>query len=163
MPAALTLARRRRGAGEAQRLLGERRDSAEPGKPGAPAQMRSADPDMRAPDASSSPLVPASAVERVVIEAGRMADRPFVEMAFGRDLRVRLTRSPRGVEILLEPGAGLRGAVQVELPGLVAAVRARGVAVARIEVRASDLVPKGSCPPAGALTKRRGSATTAPR
>ncbi len=102
-----------------------------------------------------------SVVERVAIEAGQMADRPFVELSFGGDLRIRLTRSPRGVELRLEPNPGLCGAARAEMPGLVAALRARGVVVAKAEVRASGLGPPGSRSGARALTPRRGSATTA--
>ncbi len=155
-------ARRRRGADELQRQLGERRDSAEPGRPGVTAQLLPADADPRASDVSSRPpLAAVSVVERVAIEAGRMAERPFVELSFGGDLRIRLTRSPRGVELWLEPGPGLHGAARAELPSLVAALRARGVVVAKAEVRASGFGPRGSRSGAGALTPRRGSATTA--
>ena len=160
---ALVPLRRRRGADDLQRQLGERRDSAEPGRPGATAQPLPADSNQRALDASPrAPLSAVSVIERVAIESGRMTDRPFVELSFGGDLRIRLTRSPRGVELRLEPNPGLCGAARAELPRLVAALRARGVVVAKAEVRASvGSGLSGSRSGACALTPRRGSATTA--
>jgi hypothetical protein len=86
-----------------------------------------------------------------------MAGRPFVEVSLGRDLQIRITRSPGGVELLLEPGSGLRGAAMAQLPGFVAALRERGVAVASAEVRASEHTAPGLV----TLTPRRGSATNA--
>ncbi len=160
--AGLTLVRRRCGADEVHRILSERRDEAEPGKSAAalrpPERMALVGTDLRAPEPSpAAPLVPASAIERVAMEVGRMAGRPFVEMDFGRDLRIRITRSPGGVDLLLEARSGLRAAAMAQLPGLVAALRARGVEVAKAEVRPGELAAPGS----GALTPRRGSATNA--
>lgn len=154
----LTLTRRRSGADEAQRKLSERREDAEPcaARPHeGRTQLISADLCPRGAS-PAAPLVTASAVERLAMEIGKMSGRPFVEMSFGRDLHVRITRSPRGVEVLLQAGGETRGAALAELPGFVAALRARGVAVASARVLGE---PAASRP--RALTPRRGSATNA--
>ena len=108
-PARAALARRRCDADDTQRKLSQRRDEAEPEKAGPArrpdepihAQCTESGRSEAAPTAS---LVSASAIERIAIEAGRMAGRPFVDMSFGRDFRIRITRSTGGVELLLTPG-----------------------------------------------------------
>jgi len=79
-------------------------------------------------------LLPAAAVEHVAVEAGRLRQGQLL-LGFG-DLKVFLGCSPAGLELWLEAGPALRSAARAELPGLVAAIRARGVAVARAGVRA---------------------------
>jgi len=145
--AATTLARRRRGADDAEAHLGERREEAEPGRPGAVvaglAPTMQAAQDVRSPDAPGrAALLPPSALERLAVEAGRAAARASLDLRFGPSLDVRLTRSLEGVDLLLRPGAGLRAAAEAELPGLVAALRARGISVARAEC-----APKGQSRP----------------
>ncbi len=162
--AAATLARRRRGAEEGEVHLGERREEAEPARPGAlvagPAPTMQPAQDVRPLDAPGrAALLPPSALERLAVEAGRAADRASLDMRFGANLDVRLTRSLEGVDLVLRPGAGLRAAAEAELPGLVAALQARGVSVARAEVRTEGAKPP---PTARALTRCQGSATTAP-
>jgi hypothetical protein len=63
----------------------------------------------------------------------RAGDR--LELAFGRALSIELRAARGGVEIVLRPEAGLAREAAAELPALVRALRDRGVAVARAEVR----------------------------
>ncbi len=156
----LALLRRRGDADEGQRKLSVRREEAEPGKGASPSwapeqPIHPGRVDQGRLDApAGAPLVPAAALERLAVEAGRMGGRPFLDMGLGRDLHVRLTRAATGVELSLTPSPGLRGAAFAELPGLVAALRARGVPVARAEVRSGAAGPR-------ALTAPRPSATNA--
>ena len=76
-------------------------------------------------------LLPATAIELVAVEARRLGREARVALAFGSELRVLLSGSGRGVEVWIEPGAALRSAARAELPGLLAALRGRGVVVAR--------------------------------
>jgi hypothetical protein len=158
--APLALARRRRDADEGQRKLAHRREEAQPGKGGAAGRSEEllvpgrAEPSRLDPEpAPAAALLSAAAVERLAVEAGRIGARPFVDMSFGRDLQVRITQSARGVELLLATRPALRGAAVAELPALVAALRGRGVTVAKAEVRAKD----AGAPRPGALTPRRAS------
>ena len=158
-PAPLTLVRRRSDADEAQRKLAARREEAKPGKGGTAGPLEArARPACGDPGRSEAPtagtLVPASAVERLALEVSRTAGRPAVEMSFGRDLHVRITRSARGVELLLAPRAELRSAAVAELPGLVAALRARGVRVEKAEVRPSGAAATGASRPRRHLQAR---------
>ncbi|GEJ59398.1 hypothetical protein [Anaeromyxobacter diazotrophicus] len=150
------LGKRRRGAEEGHQALGERRSSAEPdGGAAAPRSPEAPAPgaaEPRAPEgARAGPLWPPAALEALAL-AARRGERPSLELSMGREVRVTLVRAARGVEVLLDVRAGLRPAAEAELPRLVAALRERGVAVARAEVRA----------PSRALTARQGSATRAP-
>lgn len=173
------LARRRRGADEGQRALGERRAEAEGGGCGPAASGAGAAPDLRdAPNAEAGragALWPPGALELLACEL-RRGDRPSLELALGREVRVTLIRAARGVEVVLEARAGLGLAAEAELPALVAALRDRGVVVARAEVRATpgDRALRGDRAEtthraettrgaaARALTPPWGSATTAP-
>jgi hypothetical protein len=150
------LARRRRGTEEGHRALEERRSEAEPGgsggPPSAPAAVAAATGEVRTADTwRAGALWPPAALDALAL-AARRGDRPSLELSIGREVRVTLVHAARGIEVVLDVRAGLRAAAEAEIPALVAALRARGVAVARAEVRA----------PPGALTARRGSATTAP-
>jgi hypothetical protein len=60
-----------------------------------------------------------------------------LRLDLGRALSVELRAVPSGVEVVLRPDAALSRAAAAGLPGLVSALRARGVAVARAEVRAA--------------------------
>jgi hypothetical protein len=57
-------------------------------------------------------------------------------LSFGRSLEVELRSGAAGIELLLRPDPRLLRAAEAELPRLLAALRVRGVAVARAEVRA---------------------------
>lgn len=72
----------------------------------------------------------------VAVDASRLRDGAPLAISFGRSLDVELRPSPAGLELVLRPEARLARACQAELPGVVAALAARGLAVARAEVRA---------------------------
>jgi hypothetical protein len=57
-------------------------------------------------------------------------------LSFGRSLDVELRATAAGVEVVLRPEPALARAAEAELPRLAAALRVRGVAVARVEIRA---------------------------
>jgi hypothetical protein len=69
------------------------------------------------------------------VETARVQEGAPLELAFGRALSVELRGGRGGVEIVLRPSASLARAASAELPALVRALRERGVAVARAEVR----------------------------
>lgn len=113
-----------------------------------------------APPAPGPPRGPAApmlarAIERValVVQAGVA---PSVTVRLGRSLEVRVAHGDAGVEVALQAAEGLSPAAEAELPVLVAALRARGVRVARAGV----VRRRGSG--RASLTARRGSATNAP-
>ena len=83
------------------------------------------------------PVAELAAVARALppaVAAARVADGPLA-LSFGRSLDVELRATPEGIELLLRPEASLARAAEAELPRVVAALRVRGVAVARAEVR----------------------------
>ncbi len=69
------------------------------------------------------------------IAAARVRDGAPLSLSFGRSLGVDIRVAPAGVELVLRPDARLARGAEAELPRLVAALRARGLAVARAEVR----------------------------
>jgi hypothetical protein len=69
------------------------------------------------------------------VEAARIREGVPLVLSFGRALSVDLRSGPAGLEVLLRPEASLARAASAELPGLVAALRARGVRVAHADVR----------------------------
>jgi hypothetical protein len=76
------------------------------------------------------------------IEAARLQDGASLSLSCGSALGVDLRSGLHGLELTLRPSAALGQAAATELPGLVAALRARGLRVARAEVRA-DRHPSG--------------------
>lgn len=102
---------------------------------------------------ATAPLL-ARAVERValVVQAG---GSPSVTIALGRSLDVRIEQARAGVEVTIGATRGLSLLAEAELPLLVAALRARGVRVARAGVLARRERDRRS------LTGPRVSATTA--
>jgi len=70
------------------------------------------------------------------IDAARLHDGARVSLSFGSALGVDLRSGAQGLEVTLRPAEALGRAAAAELPGLVAALRARGLRVARAEVRA---------------------------
>ncbi len=166
MPAAV-LARRRQGAEDATASLATRRadaDGVASDPSGAPQPLRASATAESALGGAAALglLLSPGAIERLVVEAGRLAGRPYVEMSFGPHLLVRLTQGRGGVDLVLEVATN-RAVAQAELQGLVTALRARGVEVGGAEVRggrgqtAGRPLPRSSA----ALTLRRASATTA--
>jgi hypothetical protein len=75
------------------------------------------------------------------IWAGRLEGVPSVELAFGRDLSVELRQGSAGIELAVRTGPPLARAARVDLPALVQSLRARGVIVARAEVRGGSPGP----------------------
>ncbi len=75
------------------------------------------------------------------IDAARVREGAPLELALGRALSVELRAGRGGVEIVLRPDPALAREARAELPGLVQALRGRGIAVARAEVRARGLSP----------------------
>jgi hypothetical protein len=69
------------------------------------------------------------------IWAGRLRDAPVVELAFGRALSIELRQVGAGVEVAVRADASLSRAARADLPALVRALQARGVAVVRAQVR----------------------------
>ncbi|BDG01952.1 hypothetical protein [Anaeromyxobacter oryzae] len=74
------------------------------------------------------------------VEAARVAGGDRVALAFGSALGVDLRGGAAGLELTLRPAAALERAARAELPGLVAALRARGIRVARATVRSRDAI-----------------------
>jgi hypothetical protein len=86
------------------------------------------------------PAAPAelAAVARALppaIAAGATARGAPLALSFGPSLDVELRSTEAGVHVVLRPAPRLALAAEGELPRLVAALRIRGVAVARAEVR----------------------------
>ena len=102
---------------------------------------------------AGAPLL-ARAVERIVLIV-KSGAAPSVTVELGRSLDVRIDQVRAGVEVTIRAVHGLSPLAEAELPGLVAALRARGVRVARAGVLARAGKGRRS------LTPRRSSATTA--
>ncbi|WP_242395406.1 hypothetical protein [Anaeromyxobacter oryzisoli] len=82
------------------------------------------------------------------VEAARVASGGQVTLAFGAALGVDLRAAAGGIELTLRPTAALERAAAAELPGLVAALRARGLRVARATVQARSADPSCGRSPA---------------
>ena len=102
---------------------------------------------------AGAPLL-ARAVERIALLVNAGA-APSVTVELGRSLDVRIDQVRAGVEVTIRAVHGLSPLAEAELPRLVAALRARGIRVARAGVRARAGRGRRS------LTPRRSSATTA--
>ncbi|HEY6101020.1 MAG TPA: hypothetical protein VIW03_16405 [Anaeromyxobacter sp.] len=134
--AARAAASRRTAADRADDALRSRRDGfreeariAEPQPPPAAA--------MREADAITVPELHA------LVRTLPLAMRTFgvregapLALSLGRSLEVELRAAPRGLELVLRPEPRLARATEAELRGVVAALAAKGIAVARAEVRA---------------------------
>lgn len=111
------------------------------------------------PADAPAPATLAAAVERLALELRRRqaAEGPSLELRFGATLHVRVTQAGKAIRIQMTAGRGAARLARAELPGIVAALRARGLAVARAEVR--DLRLADAASPAaedGALTAAEG-------
>jgi hypothetical protein len=115
-----------------------------PGLPGAT--------DPRLAGLASPELRSAARALPVAVRARGVAGGAPLELALGSALSVELRSGPDGVELLLRPDASLARAARAELPALVRALRARGVAVGRAEVRARRVAARS-------LTSSRASDT----
>ena len=103
--------------------------------------------------AAGAPLL-ARAIERIVLLV-KSGEAAAVTLQLGPSLDVRIEQARVGVEVQILAAHGLSPLAEAELPMLVAALRARGVQVARAEV-----APRRREGPRS-LTQRRSSATTA--
>jgi hypothetical protein len=101
---------------------------------GAPAPQHPAMADA-SPDPHATPALAALARALPVAIAAAAREGAPLALSFGRSLEVELRTSPGGVELVLRPEPRLERAAQAELPRLVDALRARGVGVARAEIR----------------------------
>lgn len=73
----------------------------------------------------------------VAIAAAARQAQPQLALQLGSALSIDLRAGAQGLELSLRPSASLERAARAELPGLVEALRARGLRVARAEVRPS--------------------------
>ena len=104
-------------------------------------------------NASGAPLL-ARAIERIVllVKSGEAAS---VTLQLGPSLDVRIEQVRAGVDVQIRAANGVSPRAEAELPLLIAALRARGVQVARAEVAPRRREERRS------LTQRRSSATRA--
>lgn len=70
-----------------------------------------------------------------VIAASLRPGGAELALSFGAALSLDLRAGAQGLELTLRPAPGLERVTRAELPGLVEALRARGLRVARAEVR----------------------------
>jgi hypothetical protein len=94
-------------------------------------------PDVRrSPEAQATPeLATLARALPVAVAAAVAREGAPLALSFGRSLDVELRAGTGGIELVLRPEHRLERAADAELPRLVAALRIRGVAVARAEVR----------------------------
>jgi hypothetical protein len=105
------------------------------------------DPVRPLPAADPAPAADLAAVVRalpVAVEAARVRAGEPLALSFGRSLDVDLRSGAGGVELVLRPEPRLARAADAELPRIVAALRARGIAVARAEVRTRRGAKRGA-------------------
>jgi hypothetical protein len=76
----------------------------------------------------------ARAVPVAIASLGPPGSAPLA-LSFGRSLDVELRATAAGVDVVLRPEPRLARAAEAELPGLVAALRGRGISVAAATVR----------------------------
>jgi hypothetical protein len=130
---------RTRGGPQPLRHPPERSRSAADGGDGAAEGSPALAAAARGPPAPEpTPIPELAAVARAVpvaIAAGGLRDGAPLALSFGRSLDVELRTGVGGVELRLVPEARLARAAEAELPRVVAALRQRGIAVARAEVR----------------------------
>ena len=79
-----------------------------------------------------------------VIQAARLQEGVRLALTLGSALGVDLRGGAAGVEVTLRPAAALAHVAAAELPALVAALRARGVRVARAELASAAGRPPGA-------------------
>lgn len=132
-------AARRAGADAGEEALLGRRETFREAERAPPAQAAMA-PDARLPRVPEAAPCPPElrALVRALppaLEASRVREGAPLSLSFGRSLEVELRPSPGGVEVVLRPEPRLARSCADELPRVVAALAARGVSVARAEVR----------------------------
>lgn len=107
------------------------RDAETPLTPGSPAE---AGPKLAAP-LGICELQAAIRAAPPAIAAALRQGQPQLALGFGTALSIDLRAGAQGLEVSLRPSPALERAARAELPGLVEALRARGLRVARAEVR----------------------------
>jgi hypothetical protein len=135
---ARALGTRRTVSERASVVLRERREAfgeAERQAPAASLTMTQPPPASPRPEGTSELRAVVRALP-VAIEAARVREGAPLSLSLGRALSVDLRRGAGGLEVVLRPVATLQRAAAAELPGLVESLRARGITVARAEVRA---------------------------
>ncbi len=120
-----------------------------------PSDMRPAD---LPPGAAQAPGIPGSSAASSEIAGLRAAVRAVpaaiaaasigaggaqLAISFGNALSLDLRSGARGLELTLRPAPGLERATRAELPGLVEALRARGIRVVRADVGPRALAAPG--------------------
>jgi hypothetical protein len=133
LAAARTSAARRTSADRADDALRSRRDAFREETRLAPPPPPAA---ARPPDAVTVPEL--RAVVRTLplaIQTLGVREGAPLALSFGRSLDVEIRSAPRGLELVLRPEPRLARATEAELRGVVAALAAKGIAVARAEVR----------------------------
>jgi hypothetical protein len=114
-----------------------------------PAAARAADSPALNHEVSSVPELRAAVrALPLAIDASRVREGAPLSLSFGRALSVDVRQGPGGVEVLLRADAQLARAASAELPGLVGALRARGLRVARAEVLPQAHGAPAATPPA---------------
>jgi hypothetical protein len=99
-------------------------------------------PGAAAPDAPGAAEVRACIrAAPAVLAAGVRPGAAELALTFGSALSLDVRSGAQGLELTLRPATGLERTTRAELPGLVDALRARGLRVARAEVR-----PRGPTP-----------------
>lgn len=78
----------------------------------------------------------ARAIERIAVMVSRGEGGPAVTLRLGLSLTVTMASGPSGIELALHAARGLSPLAEAELPGLVAALQARHIRVARAGVLA---------------------------
>jgi hypothetical protein len=128
-----------REAGRAGALGSARRPGPAPGAARSPQEeargLPAADVTLRDPPAVAPPSELGAVARALPPAVAVLAPGGQLALSFGPSLEVDLRSTAAGVEVLLRPEPGLARAAEAELPRVVAALRARGIAVARAEVR----------------------------
>jgi hypothetical protein len=133
-----TLERRRAVADVHGEGLSRRRaDHERSEQPQAPRPAPAGLPSAPAPAEGSAAATFAAAVERLALELKRReaAEGHSLEMRFGAALEIRLTQVGRALRIDMTGDRAAARLARAEMPGILAALRARGLSVSRAEVR----------------------------
>ncbi len=111
-------------------------ESGEPGRDARPVApgVALAGPE-RAPPPGILELQAAVRAAPPAIAAALREAQPQLALHFGSALSIDLRAGAQGLELSLRPSATLERAARAELPGLVEALRAHGLRVARAEIR----------------------------
>jgi hypothetical protein len=144
------LAARRHGLDASERSDLDRRVEPLPGAL-APAGGGAPQAAARAEAPRAADLAAAVAGLVVAVERRERALGPELRLDLGGRLSVWLARGDKGIEVVFAGEAGMARLARAELPGVLARLRQRGIAVARAEVRvAPPARPSGGAAEGGA-------------